>query len=230
MSAAIKFTCPHCERICKVPAELAGKQGRCPGCKKGLEVPLETAEHLRSGRLPQRTSGSGAVDSGRSGRTKARASSRQGKVEGARRTGKQGRVSERMERELGPMQEAAPPAEEAGPGPTRMDESPEEEWDESETQALVCPACKLEVLAGASVCPYCKYQLRKERGSAPMHWTIYLAFLLCPCFPLFGMVLARIGLEKAHERQSHETAAWIAVIVNGINLLIGMVFMLNRLF
>lgn len=219
MSAAIKFSCPHCERICKVPAELAGKQGRCPGCKKGLEVPLETAEHLRSGRMPKRSSSSGAVDTRRSGRSKARGSG-QGQVD-RRRSSKQGRVSDRMERELGPMKEAPSPAD---------PKEDEEEWDETETQALVCPSCKLEVLAGASVCPYCKYQLRKERGTAPLHWTIYLAFLLAPCFPLFGMVLARIGLEKAHERQSHETAAWVAVILNGVNLVIGMVFMLNRLF
>ncbi len=40
MPPAIKFACPNCQRICKVPAELAGKQGRCPGCRKGLEVPF----------------------------------------------------------------------------------------------------------------------------------------------------------------------------------------------
>ncbi len=37
--AGIKFACPHCDRVCKVPPELAGKQGRCPGCRKGVEVP-----------------------------------------------------------------------------------------------------------------------------------------------------------------------------------------------
>ncbi|RMG08682.1 MAG: hypothetical protein D6731_21325 [Planctomycetota bacterium] len=47
----IKFLCPHCERVCRVPAALAGKQGRCPGCRKGLEVPV--ASTLASERRPE---------------------------------------------------------------------------------------------------------------------------------------------------------------------------------
>ena len=39
MTERIEFVCPHCLRPCKVPPELAGKQGRCPGCGKYLEVP-----------------------------------------------------------------------------------------------------------------------------------------------------------------------------------------------
>ena len=40
----IKFACPHCDHVCRVPAELAGKQGRCPECLKGLEVLLNVRE------------------------------------------------------------------------------------------------------------------------------------------------------------------------------------------
>jgi hypothetical protein len=35
----IEFACPHCLRVSKVPASFAGKQGRCAGCKKVIEVP-----------------------------------------------------------------------------------------------------------------------------------------------------------------------------------------------
>ena len=39
MADRIKFKCPHCDRLCRVPADLAGRQGRCPGCQGVLEVP-----------------------------------------------------------------------------------------------------------------------------------------------------------------------------------------------
>lgn len=39
MPAGIEFACPHCQRVTKVPVTLAGKQGRCAGCRKVLEVP-----------------------------------------------------------------------------------------------------------------------------------------------------------------------------------------------
>jgi len=44
------FTCEHCGRRLTVPAEKAGKQGRCPQCKKVLVIPTtmpeQTAEPL----------------------------------------------------------------------------------------------------------------------------------------------------------------------------------------
>jgi len=87
VSGAIKFSCPYCRRVCKVPAELAGKQGRCPGCRKGLEVPLATtlsAEGQVTGRLPRasergsRVAGllSGALASEPAGDGQAHASAR----------------------------------------------------------------------------------------------------------------------------------------------------------
>jgi uncharacterized RDD family membrane protein YckC len=40
MSAAtIEFACPYCERVTRVPSTFAGKQGKCPGCQKVIEVP-----------------------------------------------------------------------------------------------------------------------------------------------------------------------------------------------
>ena len=35
----IKFRCPHCEGVVKVPGSFAGKRGKCPKCKGMLEVP-----------------------------------------------------------------------------------------------------------------------------------------------------------------------------------------------
>lgn len=44
MSAGIEFECPHCRRVTRVAAELAGKQGRCAQCRKILEVPNPDVE------------------------------------------------------------------------------------------------------------------------------------------------------------------------------------------
>jgi hypothetical protein len=37
--STIDFACPYCERVSRVPASFAGKQGKCPGCQKVIEVP-----------------------------------------------------------------------------------------------------------------------------------------------------------------------------------------------
>lgn len=39
MPPVIEFACPHCSRVTRVPPNLAGKQGRCSGCRKVIEVP-----------------------------------------------------------------------------------------------------------------------------------------------------------------------------------------------
>lgn len=39
MSGPIEFACPHCEQVTTVPLELAGKEGRCPGCRAVILVP-----------------------------------------------------------------------------------------------------------------------------------------------------------------------------------------------
>lgn len=36
---SIEFACPYCDRITRVPAAYGGKQGKCPGCQKVIEVP-----------------------------------------------------------------------------------------------------------------------------------------------------------------------------------------------
>jgi uncharacterized RDD family membrane protein YckC len=37
--ATIEFACPLCQRVTRVPAAFAGKQGKCPGCRQVIEVP-----------------------------------------------------------------------------------------------------------------------------------------------------------------------------------------------
>lgn len=41
---SIEFACPYCDRITRVPAAYGGKQGKCPGCQKVIEVPDPSAE------------------------------------------------------------------------------------------------------------------------------------------------------------------------------------------
>lgn len=36
---SIEFACPYCEKVTRVPAAYAGKQGKCPGCQRVIEVP-----------------------------------------------------------------------------------------------------------------------------------------------------------------------------------------------
>ncbi|MCO5171835.1 MAG: hypothetical protein M9894_36510 [Planctomycetes bacterium] len=49
MPAGIEFECPHCGRLTRVPMTLAGKQGRCSGCRRVIEVPSGVPP---SGRTP----------------------------------------------------------------------------------------------------------------------------------------------------------------------------------
>jgi hypothetical protein len=44
--ASIEFACPYCDRISRVPASFAGKQGKCPGCDKVIEVPDPNAPEV----------------------------------------------------------------------------------------------------------------------------------------------------------------------------------------
>lgn len=48
MSAAIEFACPHCQRKSRVAAQLAGKQARCPGCRKVFEIPRPKVDDARA--------------------------------------------------------------------------------------------------------------------------------------------------------------------------------------
>jgi uncharacterized RDD family membrane protein YckC len=41
---SIEFACPYCDRVTRVPAVYGGKQGKCPGCQKVIEVPDPAAE------------------------------------------------------------------------------------------------------------------------------------------------------------------------------------------
>ncbi|MGE0713569.1 MAG: hypothetical protein AB7N76_37210 [Planctomycetota bacterium] len=216
MAGAIKFACPHCDRVCKVPAELAGKQGRCPGCRKGLEVPLRSADHLVSGRQTPISGGVIFDDLGRP--------SGVGRISGS---------GSELPRAPAELSRATPSGDELprAPRPSRRARPPSEtaqlEDSESETRALTCPGCRLDVPAGAAECPYCHLQLRKE-AKGGLHWAIPVAFLLLP-MPLFGLWFAQLGLKGARERQNFENAAWVAVWINGVNLLIGLLYMLNRL-
>jgi hypothetical protein len=36
----IRFACPTCGKTVKVPAQFAGKRGKCPNCKGVVAIPL----------------------------------------------------------------------------------------------------------------------------------------------------------------------------------------------
>lgn len=216
MSEAIKFTCPHCERICKVPAELGGKQGRCPGCKKGLEVPTETPEHLLSGRL------SSPADLGpppsevrpEAGKaTHADGSRPDGRASGGRASLLPRGTSGRNRRRSGGRRSARLSDIEAAD-------------DFAETGPILCKACRLNVPAGASVCPHCKVELRKV-SSGGLHWSVLASFVFAIPIPILGLLLAQLGLRRARERKSYENLAWLAILISGANLCFGLLYMLR---
>ncbi|MBL4844521.1 MAG: hypothetical protein JKY65_03255 [Planctomycetes bacterium] len=217
MSAAIKFTCPHCERICKVPAELGGKQGRCPGCRKGLEVPAETPHHLLSGRqtaaveeeqapLPSEdvSAKETRADPGaQAASPKARSTGRQA-LFGKHSTGSHKRRSGRNRRR-----------------------SSQGEIFFDETGPILCPACKLDVPAGAFECPHCQAELRTQLVKGGLHWSIPLSFLFALPIPVIGLLLAQLGLRRARQRNNYENVAWAAVLLSGANLTFGILYMVN---
>ena len=40
----IEFNCPHCEKLFRVPDELAGRAAKCKACGGALTVPAESTE------------------------------------------------------------------------------------------------------------------------------------------------------------------------------------------
>lgn len=218
MPAAIKFTCPHCERICKVPAELGGKQGRCPGCKKGLEVPLETPEHLLSGRLSTPMDVMPPASEVRAEGVKA--THADGSREGGRSTGARPSLlprgtSGRSRRRSGGRRSA------------RLSEIEADAEDFSETGPILCKACKLSVPAGASHCPHCKIELRRVTTGG-LHWAIVASLLVALPVPILGLLLAQFGLKRARERSNYENLAWFAILVSGANTCFGLLYMIRK--
>jgi hypothetical protein len=208
VSAAIKFTCPHCERVCKVPAELGGKQGRCPGCRKGLEVPTETPEHLLSGRqtaAPEEALAPLQAEEGATPPSK-RTTTRQSLIP-KRSSGRARRRSGRSRR--------------------RSSQGEVEQFFE-ETGPILCPSCKLDVPAGAYECPHCQTELRKDVKGG-LHWSIPLSFLFMPLIPVIGLLLAQFGLRRARQRNNYENVAWVSILLNGANLTFGILYMLKGL-
>lgn len=104
MPAGIEFACPHCLRVTRVPVTLAGKQGRCSGCRKVIQVPSGVPA---SGRTPDPEEGLLEVLDAR------RASERV----------PQGRASERHEkrRPSEKVPQVEPPAEEDEGSTARID-------------------------------------------------------------------------------------------------------------
>jgi hypothetical protein len=49
----IKFECPNCQRKLSVKDELAGKKGKCPGCKKGVVIPATSTPLPTPSPVPQ---------------------------------------------------------------------------------------------------------------------------------------------------------------------------------
>jgi len=115
----------------KVPAALAGKQGRCPGCRRGLEVPLADAARSASARRPRGESA--RAERGRSERSRA-PSARAQRASG--RAAADPSTDDRQPSEVEGPAEAAPAAD-----------------------ARPCPACGAEAPIGAKACPGCEAPL-----------------------------------------------------------------------
>lgn len=40
----VSIQCPHCRKVIPISAKLAGRKGKCPGCKKASRIPTDLAE------------------------------------------------------------------------------------------------------------------------------------------------------------------------------------------
>ena len=51
----IRITCPNCQKTLRVKQELAGKKGRCPGCRNPLIIQPDSATSVSKGKGPTNT-------------------------------------------------------------------------------------------------------------------------------------------------------------------------------
>ncbi len=204
----IKFACPHCDRVVRVPAELAGKQGRCPGCRKGLEVPSESTlqSHRRDVERAesQRRSALGRLDE------LGRLSDMSGVVDAARPSGSGG----------GKVSKSGAPVEDD-------DEDLGDEWETAkvlppEKNLRHCDKCAKQIEMATLVCPHC--------GGDTSHkgppWQIIVAFLCILLMPLPGLVFAQFGLVAARKRNQYKKLAWVAVGLNAVHLVAELIYLL----
>ncbi len=215
---AIEFACPHCDFPTRVPADLAGKQGRCSSCKRVIEVPdVPPVSSRASGRSPLAVTPDPGRVSGRTGaaperRPSTRASaahpgrssdvggpaqgrpSEAGGVDEARRSGG-GRVDR--------ARRARPPsgAREADPAPPG---DPEHAEDEASTGKVDVAALVAQVDARGG---------GGGGGGGGVPRIAWVAVVLTALFPAIGVGVSLFAIKEATRRGRGVGLAWGTLLV-----------------
>lgn len=196
--AGIEFACPHCQRVTKVPVTLAGKQGRCAGCRKVIEVPSGVPA---SGRTPDPEDGLlDVLDARRASERVRRPSDRVAGLEPAR-------PSDRVP--------SAPRRSGQGAVPRRSDLARVEDeavGDEGSTTSVPAP---VPPAPGAE--PF-----RVWAARIPLK--IWIGLPTAVVLPALGVGLCVLGLRQAKERGHGVRMAWwgigIGSTIMALNLLL----------
>lgn len=231
----IKFLCPHCDRVCRVPAELAGKQGRCPGCQKGLEVPTEsTLQSKRKSSLGEVDAGRSSARSSRASGTSKRRSARKSRLPSDIGNRDSGRTDSRQTdpSRAGRISDTGPPEDhlvevnaDGSPLQSPLKEEAKEEEELSEAEKFRnCVHCARSIPYLATACEHCGGDVTLKG----VPWQVLVAFTLFLCAPLPGLIFAQFGLRSARRRRSHINLAWVAIGLNAFSMVANVLYLLGK--
>lgn len=226
--AGIEFACPHCQRVTKVPVTLAGKQGRCAGCRKVIEVPAGVPA---SGRTPDPEEGLLEVLDRASGRVR-RPSDRVAGLEPARRSERvpaaprnsgQGAVPARSGQGAVPAksgQGAVPPKSGQGavplPGEDGLDDVPSADDDEASTARVAAPTPP-----DPRRVPFFVWARR-----VPL--LIWIGLPASFPLPAIGVGLCVLGLRQAKQRGEGVRMAWWGIGIGSAIMILNLAYVAHH--
>lgn len=216
MPPGIQFACPYCGRVTKVPVTLAGKQGRCAGCRKVLEVPTGVPP---SGRTPDPEEGLlDVLEARRASERVRRPSERVPELEPRRpsqrvQEAQPGRPSQRT---AARRSDQGPVRGRSGAGPVEADDVPAD--DEGSTTRVPPP----QTPPGATE-PREPFAVWARR--VPLK--VWIGLPLAVLTPALGIGLCVLGLRQARENKAGVRMAWWGIGIGSTIMALNLIYLVR---